>query len=1156
MKRKSGRFLNKHGSTSREQRSTLRSWRRLSSLLAFALWQFTYSVHAEEACEQPAGRFASIEGSVDVQPTEAQSWRAAKLDDRLCEGDTIRVGEHSRAAVYLINDAVLRIDQSTTMRLLDVSEKKEERTVLNIIAGAFQSLSRQPRRLTVNTPYLNGMIEGTEFLVRVEDDRASLAVLEGKVLVSNAAGSLKVAPGESATAEAGKAPQLRTLVRPRDAVEWSLYYPPVLAVLGGHAGGAGVSPALSEALARAGRGDSSAAFQALDRIAEGDRDASFYLHRAALLLSVGGIDEARTDIDGALKRDPNAGLAYALRAIIQVVQNEREPALADAERAVSLSPTAAAKIALSYAQQADFRIEAARDTLLTAVQQHPGDALAWARLGELWLMLGERDKAREAAGKAASLAPDLARTQLVLGFAALAEFRNREARAAFERAIALSSADPLAHLGLGLAKISDGDLAEGRQEIEVASGLDSNSALLRAYLGKAYFEEKRDPLDAQQYSIAKELDPKDPTAYLYDGILKQTVNRPVEALQDLETSAALNDNRAVYRGRLLLDKDRAARGTSLARIHKDLGFTQLGVNDSTESLTLDPANASAHRFLSDTYLGVRRREIARVSELLQAQLLQDININPVQPSVSETNLNIVTIGGPATPGFNEFTPLFQQNSAKLDVAGFGGNNNTYGGEGVLTALYDRFSLSAGGYYYNSDGWRDNNDLRQHIYDFFAQAAITPELNVQAEFRRRDSEEGDLSFNFDRDDFLRDKTLNRDQDTARFGLRYSPTPRSDILLSYIHNDRDEKIEESEPLGDFLTLLNDSKLNDTGSQVEAQFLYRRDRLNVVAGGAYSFVDRTFDDFLLIPELSFPFVDELTHENIKHPHGYLYGNIRYPASVTWTLGVSYDYYDEDPLEETSVNPKFGVQWNITDDFRLRAAAFKTLKPALVNNRTIEPTQVAGFNQFFDDLNATKSWRFGGGFDWRLTPTLFLGGEITWRDLDEPIFLVLASGDEDVEFEDRDEQNHNVHLYWTPLDRWALKAEFVYDRYLSEKGIATEFDNLPEDVESFSVPIGVSYFHPLGIFATVGGTFVDQHVERAETASQADGTDSFFLVDLALGYRFPKRLGLVSIGVKNLFDIEFQYQDDSYREFRDEPSTGPYFPDRTLLARITLSF
>ncbi len=84
--------------------------------------------------------------------------------------------------------------------------------------------------------------------------------------------------------------------------------------------------------------------------------------------------------------------------------------------------------------------------------------------------------------------------------------------------------------------------------------------LLRAYLGKAYFEEKRAPLDSEQFDIAKQLDPNDPTAYLYSGIAKQTENRPVEAVQDLEKSIELNDNRAAYRGRLLLDKDRAARG--------------------------------------------------------------------------------------------------------------------------------------------------------------------------------------------------------------------------------------------------------------------------------------------------------------------------------------------------------------------------------------------------------------------------------------------------------------------------------------------------------------------------------------------------------------------------------------------------------------------
>ncbi len=1151
---------------------TLRGLRWLGylTLLAFVPCLLSADAYAQVVCQDPVGRLASIEGSVDVQSGEGD-WRAAQLDQGLCEGDTVRVGERSRAAVQLINDAVLRVDQNTTIRLANISGETDEVSWLDLVSGAVQSFSRRPWLIKVTTPHLKGDIDGTEFYVQAEDDRSTLIVLEGRVLVSNDKGRLAIDSGQAVTAEAGKAPVYRTLVRPRDAVQWALYYPPVFAFLGGGVNRfpAGTPAQLLEAIRHAGRGSPESAFKALDRIPDSDRDMHFSLYRAALLLSVGRVVEARVDIDQALKRYPGAGLAYALRAIIHVAQNEAGQALTDAKQADVLSDTPAAKIALSYALQANARIEAARDTLLVAVMRHPDDPLVWARLGELWLMLGDPRRALAAAAKAAAFAPDLARTQLVLGYAALTAFRNREARAAFERAIELSSADPLAHLGLGLAKISAGDLAEGRKALEVAVALDSNKALLRAYLGKAYFEEKRPPLDADQYRLAKLLDPLDPTAYLYDGIRKQTQNRPVAALRDLARSIDLNDNRAVYRSRLLLDKDRAARGASLSRAYRDLGFTQLAVNEATASIGLDPSNASAHRFLSDTYLGMRRREISRVSELLQAQLMQDININPIQPSVSETNLNIITIGGPATPGFNEFTPLFERNMAKLDVTGFGGNNDTHGGEGALTALYDRFSFSAGAFHYHSDGWRDNNELDQHIFDVFAQAAITTDLNIQVEFRRRESEEGDLAFNFDPNSFLRDKTVEREQDTARMGLRYAPTPRSTLLFSYIHaakedarslsapafSDTDEGVDVS-PFTSFV----DVQADDDGDQFEGQYIYQRDWLNLVAGLAYSDVDSRSDEtvsffdsdmVLVLPPLAVSCGDRITH-----PRGYLYTNISIPTPVTWTLGFSYDDYEEDLLENTSVNPKFGLQWWVTKDLRLRAAAFKVLKPALVNNRTIEPTQIAGFNQFFDDVDATESWRYGGGIDWRLARDLSLGGELTWRDLDEPVFVLDENETEKVEVEERNEQHHFFYLYWTPMSRLGVTAQVVYDRYAREEGFETERNSLPERVVTVSAPIGLSYFDPSGFFAGIAGTFVHQDLERSEAATQAQGSDGFFLVDTVLGYRLPNRLGLLSFGVNNLFDTEFEYQDESYREFRAEPSTGPYFPDRVFLARFSINF
>lgn len=1115
------------------------------------------SAFAQVACSEPAGRFASIEGRVQIQSGEQPAWQSAKLADRLCKGDTIRVGELSRAAVVLVNEAVMRLDQNTTMRLVDISGKKEDRSLIELARGAIKSFIRKPRLLSVNTPYLNGSIEGTEFQVSVAENSASILVLEGRVLASNDQGKVAINPGEIAESQAGAAPTSRILVKPRDAVQWSLYYPPLLA-------------------APAGPGDTATSVETLGKVAESDRDAAWHLQRAALLLGVGRQDEAQADIDAALKRDPKAGLAHALRAIIHVVRNERQQALAEADKGVALSDTAATRIALSYAQQADFRIAAARDTLLVAVEKQPENALAWARLSELHLMLGEKESSRAAAAKAAALAPHLARTQLVLGFAALAEYRDAEARTTFQRAIELSPSDPLAHLGLGLAQISGGHIETGRGELEVAVALDANQSLLRAYLGKAYFEEKRAPLDDQQFGIAKSMDPLDPTAFLYDGIRKQTENRPVEALDDLEQSIALNDNRAVYRGRLLLDKDRAARGTSLARVYSDLGFTELGMAEATRSLTTDPANASAHRFLSDVYQGMRRREIARVSELHQAQMLQDLNLNPIQPSTSETNLNIVTAGGPASAGFNEFTPLFQRNQTQLSVAAMAGNNDTRSAEAALSGVYDRVSFSLGALTYDTDGWRPNNGLEQDLYNIFGQVALTDKLNVQAEFRHRKSTAGDLAFNFDPDYFLNNSTTKREQDTTRLGLRYSPAPETHFLLSYIHGKRKDdfqQVTDQPPFGPFVavTATDGRKVDENGDQVEAQFLHSMGAVNLILGAAWSKSERVDDvaisidaDLFGTPINLLAIAGQEQHP-VKHPRAYSYVNIRSSSALTWTLGASYDSFeegfDQSKFKLTSFNPKLGVQWDVNPDLRLRAAAFQVVRPALLSNQSLEPTQVAGFNQLFDDIHGTQSRRYGVGLDWRANLNVKAGVEFTHRILDEPLFDAL-----NVSWitEKRREQWHRLYLDWTPSPRLALHTELVYDQYRSESGILTEFANLPEKVVTWSLPVAVSYFHPSGFFAGVGATYVDQSVRRSATATQAagdagfqiSGDDRFVVVDASVGYRLSKRRGVLSLAVKNLFDTEFRYQDDSYREFRGEPSIGPYFPTRTVMARVALSF
>lgn len=114
-------------------------------------------------------------------------------------------------------------------RTITVQPVKEEQTgVVDLLRGAAHFLSHGPRSLEVQTPYTIAGVRGTEFFISVEADRAFLTIFEGTVLAENQAGSLMLASGQSAVAEAEKAPVVRAVARPRDAVQWALYYLPVL----------------------------------------------------------------------------------------------------------------------------------------------------------------------------------------------------------------------------------------------------------------------------------------------------------------------------------------------------------------------------------------------------------------------------------------------------------------------------------------------------------------------------------------------------------------------------------------------------------------------------------------------------------------------------------------------------------------------------------------------------------------------------------------------------------------------------------------------------------------------------------------------------------------------------------------------------------------
>jgi tetratricopeptide (TPR) repeat protein len=376
-----------------------------------------------------------------------------------------------------------------------------------------------------------------------------------------------------------------------------------------------------------------------------------------------------------------------LRAIINIARNDKAGAIEAATAATTASPNSfRAWLALSYAQQASFKLE---DSLLSARKAQalePNSSVTNARVAELLMSLGRIKEAEVAARAAVDANPAESRAHTVLGFVRLAQIKTKEARTDFHAAIERDSSDPLPRLGLGLAIIRTGKLADGREQLEIAVALDPTNSLLRSYVGKAYYEEnsrERDKLAETQFGLAKELDSYDPTPWFYDAILKQTQNRPVEALENLQKSIERNDNRAPYRSKLAIDQDLASRSAGLARIYSKLGFDQLALIEATKSLSADPASYSAHRLLSDSYANLPRHDIARQSELLQSQLMQPLVISPISPLRTPESQGIAPNAGipkgitSPSVGVNEFTSLFDRNDVKFFADGLGGQENTW-----------------------------------------------------------------------------------------------------------------------------------------------------------------------------------------------------------------------------------------------------------------------------------------------------------------------------------------------------------------------------------------------------------------------------------------------------------------------------------------------
>jgi hypothetical protein len=270
--------------------------------------------------------------------------------------DDIVVTKRGRASVRFHSDGtILRIGPDSRVQ---INESATERDVTVFFGRLWAHVVRWKEKTSrFRSSSTIAAIRGTEVTldVEVDGDQTQVAVLEGRLEAETDAGSLMLEGGQVAVGRKGSAPAVSVRVRPRDAVQWALYYLPVLSPTPGELGeGQPWQGKVRESTEAYLKGDLGQALDSLDGVAvEGISDSRFFTYRASLFLATGSVEDAEADLNQALKLEPNDSDAFALRAIVAVANNRNDEAVRTADRAVNADPSSAtAQIARSYARQA------------------------------------------------------------------------------------------------------------------------------------------------------------------------------------------------------------------------------------------------------------------------------------------------------------------------------------------------------------------------------------------------------------------------------------------------------------------------------------------------------------------------------------------------------------------------------------------------------------------------------------------------------------------------------------------------------------------------------------------------------------------------------------------------------------------------------------
>ncbi len=908
----------------------------------------------------PAGsQVLEVAGTVEVQSGNAAPWRSAGVGAVLKPGDRVRTGPASRAAVRLSDHSILRLAERTALEIQPPRSAEKQR--FGLLRGLLFFFDReQPADIEFETPLAAGAIRGTEFVLSAAeaDGTTRLALLDGSVELTAADASLALSAGEQGLVEPGRAPVRSPLLEAPSILQWALHYPAV------------VSPEDFELSpdARMEWADSLAAYRAGDLLGAHQAAASvpgdddfLASYRAALDLSVGQVDAAESRLD---RVPPTSAVGRALRELMAVVRGQPLRG-----RDLSEPRTVSEWLARSYTHQARFEIVSALDAARRAVLLGPDSGFAHVRLAELLLASDLRAEARVELDHALELAPRHAQAHALRGFDCLDRNDARGALEAFEKALGLDAALGQAWLGRGLAELRLGDRDAALRSLQTAAALEPRRSLYRSSLAKGFARLGEPTLAARELKLARDLDPADPTPWLYSALQAWQDHRPNTAVDDLQRSVDLNDNRRLFRSRLALDRDLAIRQANLAGIYRDAGLPEVGQRSAVAAVAEDYAGFSGHLFLANSYRALEdpnrfdlRYETARQSELLVANLLAPPEAANLSQLVSQQEH--LRYFDPRPLAGSSFTEYRGNGDWRQEASAFG---NLGGFAYALDAAFD---------WQHGQELNDHRERRDVSLQLKQRVTARDEAYLQVGFLN--SEAGDVARHHDPATAKGDLRVTEEQTpNVHVGWHHAWSPASHTLLLYSRLTDRLDLQDSQP-GVLFLRRNAGKVSSVSTpplfdldysseftvhSAELQHLWQTDR-NTLILGARGQAGITEPRAVLSRPLTGTVTDQQFEEDLTRFNVYAYDQWRLCERLRLIGGVAFDHLEHPANSEIApltrgtqtrdlVAPKAGLLLTPWQHGLVRAAYSQSLGGLYFDpSLRLEPTQIAGFNQAFRSL------------------------------------------------------------------------------------------------------------------------------------------------------------------------------------------------------------